>query len=77
MAFLMLCKNSLCTSILFIDHLQYLFVNHLGSCLRIRTLEAVLIVIVVADIWKFIAHTCIRNHTIRTLCCTLKVIHCS
>ena len=63
------------TLVLLVHHLQHLVVHNLGSSLRIRTLELVLLIVIVAQIRQFLAHTCKGHHAVCLLGGTLQVVH--
>ena len=61
--------------ILLVNHLQHLVVHQLGRGLRVRTLELVFGVVIVADIGQLFTHACKGNHAVCLLRGTLKVVH--
>ena len=73
--FLMFGQNLLSSSIFVVDEFQHLVVDNLSGSFRIRTLELIFLIVVVADVRQSVAHTCISNHTESTLCGTLQVVH--
>ena len=75
MTLLMLGEDALGTLVLFVDHAQHLVVHDLGRGLRVGALELVFLVAVIADVWQFLTHTGIGNHTIGLFGGTLEVIH--
>ena len=50
MSLFMFFKHLLCTGILVVDHLQNFIVNHLSCGLRIRALELIFLIVVIADV---------------------------
>ena len=50
MSLLMFFKHLLCTCILLVDHLQNFIVNHLSGGLRVRALELIFLIVVIADV---------------------------
>ena len=61
--------------ILLVDDLEHLVVNDLRSCLAVRTLERILIVIIIADVGQAVAHTRVSYHTKGSLRAALQVVH--
>ena len=57
MAFLVLYEDVLRTCVLFVHHLEHLFVYHAGSGVRVWTLERIFLVVVIAYIRQLVAHT--------------------
>ena len=57
MAFLVLYEDVLGSGILFVHHLEHLFVYHAGSGVGVWTLEGIFLVVVIAYIRQLVAHT--------------------
>ena len=75
MSFLVEEQQFLGALVLFVDHLQHLVVHHLGGSFRVRLLEVVFLVVVVADVGQLVAHASVCNHRIDRLRYTFKVVH--
>ena len=76
MTLLVLCQNLLgALIILLIDHAQHLVVHNLSRSLRVRLLELILCIVIVAHIGQLLAHTGKGNHAVCLLGDTLQVVH--
>ena len=75
MSLAVLLKDSFGACILVINHLQHLIVDCLCSGLRVRTLELIFIVIIVANVRQAVAHTGVCHHSECRLSGTLEVVH--
>ena len=67
MSFLVLRQNPLRPCVLLGNHLEHLVVHHLGGSLRIRLLEIVYAVVVIADVRQLVTHSGIGNHSVDAL----------
>ena len=71
----MLREDFLGTIILLVDHAQHLIIHDLRRRLRIRFLELVLGIIVVADVRQLITHAGEGNHAVGLLGGALQIVH--
>ena len=67
-------EDALRTVILFGNHAEHLVVHNLSRRFGVRFLEAPLIVVVIADVGEFVAHSGVGNHAVHALCHTLQVV---
>ena len=61
--------------VLVVHDLEHLVVDDLCRRLTVRTLEGVLVIIIIADVWQLVAHAGVGYHSERGLGGTLQVVH--
>ena len=77
MSLAVLLEYLLSACILVVDHLEYLVVHNLCRCLRVGTLELILLLVVIADIGQSVTHAGIGYHAVSRLGSALQVVHSS
>ena len=77
MAFLMLTQDFLGTLVFYCNKFFYFLIDEFGRMLTVWSIELILLIVVIAEVWQRFAHTCVSNHAVGTLCDGFEVIHCT